>query len=445
MNTETAFAAVEVRVFRADVRSGELQLQLTVAGRTEIVPSDSSSVVFDDLPTGSASLELLGLTVGCSAAGGSFLDLDLRPAETESVRFTVACPPGTGGIEVTNSTTGIDRDTDGYVVRIDGSREMTTPPNAMIFIENVEEGTHTVELAELAPQCEARQAISTVTVRPDLITPITLNVDCGPQLVYSSTRDGNPELHAANGDGADPVRLTFDPASDTDPDASPDGQQVVFISTRTGPSEIFLLDFGTRGLRQLTDDGQPKSDPAWSPDGSRIAYVDGTVGGRSLVLLELSAAGIRQLDTGPGDSVDPSWSPDGLGLAFADDRSGDFDLFMLDLASGSVSPLYAAPGDQLAPVWRSNSTVAFVSWPSGLGSGDAEVTVLNPATGSLDVLTQAPPSATGLAWSPDGRWLAVAAADPATGSGIWVSEVGLGLFTQIPGRNEETQPSWRAR
>ena len=57
-----------------------------------------------------------------------------------------------------------------------------------------------------------------------------------------SDRDGNREIYLAAADGADPVRLTVDPAADFQPNFAPDGSRIAFTSTRVGGlGRIFVV------------------------------------------------------------------------------------------------------------------------------------------------------------------------------------------------------------
>ena len=68
-------------------------------------------------------------------------------------------------------------------------------------------------------------------------------------------------------DGSDHVRLTYDPAIDSDPALSPDGRRIAFVSRRNGRVDgIYVMDSDGEKLMQLTKDSNC-SDPAWSPDG----------------------------------------------------------------------------------------------------------------------------------------------------------------------------------
>lgn len=68
-------------------------------------------------------------------------------------------------------------------------------------------------------------------------------------------------------------RLTYGPASDTNPDWSPDGSQIAFLSDRSGVRQVYILPVDGGEARKLTD--RPRGvdqGPRWSPDGEQIAF-----------------------------------------------------------------------------------------------------------------------------------------------------------------------------
>jgi len=64
----------------------------------------------------------------------------------------------------------------------------------------------------------------------------------GDKITFFSDRDGNYELYQMNNDGSAEIRLTSNPADDTNPVYSPDGTKILFHSNRAGNYDIFLLD-----------------------------------------------------------------------------------------------------------------------------------------------------------------------------------------------------------
>ena len=96
----------------------------------------------------------------------------------------------------------------------------------------------------------------------------------GTRIAFMSDRGANRDIYVMNANGSGQARLTDDPARDTSPTWSPDGTQIAFRSQRDGDSEIFVIDFVTdpdgsnpRGENpvNLTENTVSDTNPRWSP------------------------------------------------------------------------------------------------------------------------------------------------------------------------------------
>jgi hypothetical protein len=88
--------------------------------------------------------------------------------------------PGTGEIEVTIATTGDGTDDDGYVVRLDEDEatEDVDVDDELTF-EDVEAGSHTVELTDVASNCTVDgDNPRNVTVESGEAAPVEFAVTC---------------------------------------------------------------------------------------------------------------------------------------------------------------------------------------------------------------------------------------------------------------------------
>ncbi|MBT7302242.1 MAG: hypothetical protein HN849_22125 [Victivallales bacterium] len=65
----------------------------------------------------------------------------------------------------------------------------------------------------------------------------------------------------------------------------------------------------------------------------------------------VAVAQVVPLTRGPGADTEAVWSPDGKQIVFQRDREGDADLLVLDVATGKERPLVAGPGDARYPCW----------------------------------------------------------------------------------------------
>lgn len=228
-------------------------------------------------------------------------------------------------------------------------------------------------------------------------------------VVFFNSRDGQPnnQIYLMNPDGSSQVRVTFDAASDVDPDISPDGKSIVFTSNQSGNNEIFLLD--TSGaLRNLTNNPATDEWARWSPDGKRIVFDSNRDGGVfEIFVMYADGTGVpTQLTFPPTLGRYPSWSPDGKQIVF---RRG-IDIYTMNAdGSGSPTPLTSevAPSFAQMPAWSPDGRfITFMSFREGYcsvflmaadGGGQTNLTPKNPADPSNMWCSRAP------SWSTNGR------------------------------------------
>jgi Tol biopolymer transport system component len=132
-----------------------------------------------------------------------------------------------------------------------------------------------------------------------------------------SDRDGNRELYVMNADGANPVRLTNQNGSDTDPAWSPDGRRIAFSSDRDGNAEIYVMNPDGTGVTRITSSVSDEIQPAWSPDGSKLAFEQACTSNTQQcipLILVMNADGSRR--TVIINGREPAWSPDGRKIAY---------------------------------------------------------------------------------------------------------------------------------
>ncbi len=157
-----------------------------------------------------------------------------------------------------------------------------------------------------------------------------------------------------------------------------------------------------------------QTNPSFAPDSRRIAYTwDGPHGDNyDIYSLDGPGAPPRRLTSASEDDVSPAWSPDGSQIAFLraiDARSSR--LILLDVASGSERPLIPVPG------WYSYGARSLAWSPDGKwialsiqqpGRRYGYPFLYSPTTGELRSLLEFPDDAQYLqpAFSPDGRQLA---------------------------------------
>lgn len=208
-------------------------------------------------------------------------------------------------------------------------------------------------------------------------------------------------------EGAQDLRVTNGPDSDTSPRWSPDGKYLAFLSARPadGPAQIWLLDRRGGEAMPLTSVKAEIRGYEWSPDGKRLALV-----------LRNAAK-----ETGEADAADKAKAPKPIVIdryQFKQDYEGYLTassrdrLYLFEVESRKLEPLTAAQDvDEGDPAWSPDgSRLAFVSnrAPDPDRTGTDDIFIVEPRAGAepRHLLTIDRPGAQQLAWSPDGRTLA---------------------------------------
>jgi TolB protein len=226
------------------------------------------------------------------------------------------------------------------------------------------------------------------------------------KIVFSSERDGNPEIYVMNADGSGQTRLTNNSAVDVDPAWSADGTKIAFTSTRDGaPSdgEIYVMSADGSGQTRLTDLPGSNGEPAWSPDGTKIVFRSFRDGNSEIYVMNADGTGVTNLTNNPADDAAPNWSPDGTKIVFYSDRDGDYEIHVMNADGTGVTNLTNNPGIDINPNWSPDGTkIAFRSQRDG----NLEIYVMNADGTGQTRLTSNAAQEDGPAWSPDGTKIA---------------------------------------
>lgn len=166
----------------------------------------------------------------------------------------------------------------------------------------------------------------------------------GDKIVFTSLRDGDPEIYTMNLDGSDQTRLTFKKGYDGGPFFSPDGSKIVFRASRpvteeemadyndlvenglVRPSalEIFVMDADGKNMKQITQLGKASFAPFFHPSGKKIIFSSNYNGDTprdfNLFMINIDGTGLECLTYNPSFDGFPMFSPDGKYLAFGSNR-----------------------------------------------------------------------------------------------------------------------------
>lgn len=219
---------------------------------------------------------------------------------------------------------------------------------------------------------------------------------------------------------------------DTAPKWSPDGSTIAFRSNRTGKNQVWLLHTDGGEAVQLTDIKQGINDFVWSPDGSQLAltikgelkltsdkeeekkeeksdvkvitrlrYKGDGVGiynedRTHVYLFDVETKSYSKITGGDHDFGQPRFTPDGKNLFYIGTKAEDKEwgylpaIWKYDIASNEEVLFYQANGYAMAPAFSPDGKwLAVAGHTRGERSqGNANVLLLSVETGELKNLTE---------------------------------------------------------
>jgi dipeptidyl aminopeptidase/acylaminoacyl peptidase len=211
-------------------------------------------------------------------------------------------------------------------------------------------------------------------------------------------------------DGAQHLRLTNSPDSESAPRWSPDGRYLAFLTSRGTEeekkrgSQVWLLDRTGGEAQKLTDIKGGVNDYAWSPDSKRLVIVSNDVDPAD----EPEKLEGWKRKTKPPIVIDR--------YHFKQDREGYLKklythLWLYDVAARKVDALTGGPYDDSMPSWSPDGThIAFMSKrgadPDRSYDSNIYVIEAKPGAEPRQLTTFNGPDTGRPAWSPDGQWIA---------------------------------------
>ena len=180
----------------------------------------------------------------------------------------------------------------------------------------------------------------------------------GDKIVFTSTRDHDPEIYVMDLDGSNQTRLTHAKGYDGGPFFSWDGSKIVFRASRPKTDEelkdyadlvehdlyrptsleLYVMDADGSNMRQVTNLGKASFVPFFHPDGKRIIFASNinSETGRNfdLYMINEDGTGLEQITFNETFDGFPMFTHDGKKLVFAsnrfDQKEGDTNIFLAD-------------------------------------------------------------------------------------------------------------------
>jgi len=310
-------------------------------------------------------------------------------------------------------------------------------------------------------------------------------------IAFGSNRDGRTAIYLVPPLGGALRHLTdlgFDPLRDGMPPFgplpwSPDGERIVFARMQEGETSLWTVDLASGQETRLTRPVDAVDGLAvWSFDGRNIAFLRVTLGKPSLWIVPAGGGEERRVFQGEDEQIGSvGWSPDSRSIVFISDReSGTSNLWSVDVGSGALrqitsgttaidgqcvgrdgrilvndfshqTDLYLQPVDggeaqRLTFHTRSNFD-AHVS-PRGDRiayesdrTGNAEIWVLDLASGKELQLTEQEGFDGAPCWSPDGKTIAFQSARSGAAR-VWAVDAVGGAARQLIDRDDASMPRW---
>jgi len=316
---------------------------------------------------GSALLVLAAIAVGCT--GENLVE------------------PDTGTLEIGSATTGVELDTDGYTVQIDGGPARPLGPNATVEILEVASGTHTVLLAGAAANCAVEgNNPRSISITGGQTASLTFAVACG------ATTGGLRITSTTTGPSPDPDGFTITIDGTAGETLATNGE-ITVVGLTSGAHTVGIA--GVSGNCQVGGDN-PRSVPVTPGSTGEAAF--------SIVCQTppptTGTIRITTATSGPGTDLD--------GYAFSVDGGGDQPIGLN--ATGTVTNLGAgAHAVQLLGVAEhctvSGANPRNVTVPAGGTIAVAFSLSCQATTGSIEVTTStggSAPSSSGIGFTIDG-------------------------------------------
>jgi len=216
--------------------------------------------------------------------------------------------------------------------------------------------------------------------------------------------------------------------------------KIAFVRSRPDRKgkELYTIDYDGAGLTPLTEYGSITLSPAWSPDARSLAFTSYLKGYPDLYrLFVFERRPLQTLAAFLGINAAPAWSPDGRQVALTLSKDGNAEIYVMNVATGMMRRLTRYLGIDAEPTW--SPTGRQIAFTSDRG-GQPHIYVMDDEGANLRQLTSGG-FHTQPRWSPRGDQIAYTARRGT--HSLWIMNAGGSNPRQLTsGAGDAESASW---
>lgn len=170
--------------------------------------------------------------------------------------------------------------------------------------------------------------------------------------VLVSLSDGkNPSIYSLSRSFQREGKVVSSNGIDVSPEVDATGTKLVYTSSRQGGPQIFLTNLTTGQTTRISNEGTYNTDPSISPDGTMVVFARRTDSGHRIFVHDLRSGREQQITFGPGNDEQPAFAPDSYFIVFTSSRSGARKLYLTTRHGGQPKMVQTGAGDAAFGAW----------------------------------------------------------------------------------------------
>ena len=185
---EPGTGAVRIVISTSGPDPDEDGYYLRLGGAEPFHVTDDEPTVLPHVPSGPQVLRLSDLAPNCVATAGDVKTVPVRPGDTTTVEFPVACTAIRGTVVVVVETKGLDPDPNGYTLHLGPLNSLESQTNDTITF-TVLAGSYALTVAGLSSQCTRWDAApGTLVVTAGETDTVAVAMQCGAGVTPEGAR-----------------------------------------------------------------------------------------------------------------------------------------------------------------------------------------------------------------------------------------------------------------